>query len=499
MPFLLHGLELAVSVVQEPITVEPGSFAEEKHFYPRVLNAHLHPLIRHVMEMGNERIICRYCHLHPEADENAVRNLLCNPPRYFRWGGSDLIHVTTDSGIRRVVIIETNSCPSGQKSMPRIAESEEEAGYQTVLEKSFLPAVHRRKKAPKGDLAVLYDKNHMENSGYAATMAALTGEDVHLVPMLNGSHSYTRFNSERILEVNVNGDWIPIRAAFRYVTQKPWNRIPPITRTLIYNPILVCLAGGRNKTMAAKAYDFFNARVQNDGMRIETPETIWDVSLEEVPIWVERMGGVAVVKVPYSNAGQGVYTIVNEDELSAFMQQGHQYDKFIVQALIGNAKWSSQGRDGRLFHVGTMPDKKMNLYVADLRFMVASNENGFFPVAIYSRRARQPLKTTIPAGDSSWGMLGTNLSVRHDDGSFTTDSSRLLLVDSRDFNRLGIGMDDLIESYIQTVMSVVAIDDMAKELVNSKGRFRRKLFLSMNPDQRLAEEIIRQTAAPKGE
>ena len=377
------------------------------------------------------------------------------------------------------------------------------AGYQTVLEKSFLPALQRRKKAPnradlqrrkkapKGGLAVLYDKNHMENSGYAATLSTLANEPVHLVPLMNGAEeSFARFNAERVLEVQINGEWAPIRAAFRYVTQKPWNRIPPLSRTLIYNPILVCLAGGRNKMMAAKAYDFFNARNQLAGLQIATPETIWDVSREEVPIWVERMGGVAVIKVPYSNAGQGVYTIVNQDELDAFMALEQQYDKFIVQALIGNASWSSQSRDGRLFHVGTMPDKKLNLYVADVRFMVATNENGYFPVAIYSRRARQPLQSTLTSGASSWDMLGTNLSIKQDNGSFTTEPSRLLLVDSRDFNRLGLGMDDMIESYVQTVMSVAAIDQMAQELVNSKGRFRRKLFLSMNPDQRLADEIM---------
>ena len=478
----------------EPSIVTAGSFDEEQHFYPRVLNAQIHPLIRHLMQMGNERIICRYCHLHPEADESAVRQLLTSCPRYFRWGGSDLIHVTTESGSRRVVIIETNSCPSGQKSMPRINEAKEDAGYREVLERSFLPALRKRKQGPKGELAVLYDKNHMENSGYAATLAELTGEDVHLVPVpTSGSCDHMRFGDDRVLQIKTNGEWVPIRAAFRYVTQKPWARIMPLSRTMIFNPVLVCLAGGRNKMMAAKAYDFYNAEFQNSGLKIETPETIWDVSLEEVPIWVQRMGGVAVVKVPYSNAGQGVYTIVNEDELDAFMALEHQYDKFIVQALIGNSGWSSLGRDGRLFHVGTMPDKKMNLYVADLRFMVAANDEGFFPVAIYSRRARNPLQRSIQDGESSWDMLGTNLSIKREDGSFATEPNRLLLVDSRDFNRLGIGMDDLIESYVQTVMSIAAIDKMSLQLVNSKGRFRRKLFLSMNPDQALADEIAQGT------
>ena len=68
--------------------------------------------------------------------------------------------------------------------MPRLTESQEEAGYQTVLERSFLPALRKRKNLPKGGLAVIYDKNHMENSGYAATLATLTNEYVFLVPFL---------------------------------------------------------------------------------------------------------------------------------------------------------------------------------------------------------------------------------------------------------------------------------------------------------------------------
>jgi hypothetical protein len=45
-----------------------------------------------------------------------------------------------------------------------------------------------------------------------------------------------------------NGDmWTPVRAALRYVTQKPWNRIPALTRTFMFNPVIACLAGGRNK------------------------------------------------------------------------------------------------------------------------------------------------------------------------------------------------------------------------------------------------------------
>ncbi|MBN3586117.1 hypothetical protein JYB64_27370, partial [Algoriphagus aestuarii] len=91
------------------------------------------------------------------------------------------------------------------------------------------------------------------------------------------------------------GSWHPIRAALRYVTQKPWNRIPVNTKTFIYNPIIACLAGGRNKLVAAKAYDLFNAELQNNGLKIYTPETIMDLTLNEIPLWVKRFGGHAVI------------------------------------------------------------------------------------------------------------------------------------------------------------------------------------------------------------
>jgi hypothetical protein len=292
------------------------------------------------------------------------------------------------------------------------------------------------------------------------------------------------------LEVRAENGWQPIRAALRYVTQRPWTRIAPITKTLIFNPVLACLAGGRNKAVAAKAYDLFNADARVEGLKLRTPETIWDVSRNEVPLWVQRMGGVAVVKNPYSNAGQGVYTITSQHELDAFMASDQRYDRFIVQALIGNLRWSSHGRQGRLYHVGTVPDKRSRIYAADLRFMVGAGPSGFFPVAIYARRARKPLEAELPDGASSWSMLGTNLSVKTEDGGWDTETERLLLVDSRDFNKLGIGVDDLIEGYLQTVMAVTAIDRMANRLVTSKGVFRKRLFSSLNPDAALVDEIV---------
>ena len=244
------------------------------------------------------------------------------------------------------MVVETNSCASGQKSMPPPSgEPEGGGGYRELVSKALMPALAAAAAAgslPEGRLAVLYDKNKMEASGYAAALADLAKEPVLLVPFHDSEgssssaaaaasssvevvaasgeaasaaafprgncavstapsaaaadtasssfSSVVRFTEDGVLEVRVDGAacaeevdsdgdgngsgcngnnggllspqassalnssstpaaavWAPVRACLRYVTQRPWNRIPPITRTLIFNPVLACLAGGRNK------------------------------------------------------------------------------------------------------------------------------------------------------------------------------------------------------------------------------------------------------------
>jgi hypothetical protein len=61
----------------------------------------------------------------------------------------------------------------------------------------------------------------------------------------------------------------------------------------------------------------------------------------------------------------------------------------------------------------------------------------------------------------------------------------------RDFNSLGISIDDLIESYIATVLSVIAIDKLACRLIDDRGRFDMELFRALNPDDVLCGEILK--------
>lgn len=471
--------------------IQPGEFEAHNHWYPKALNATIHPMISFFLNLEQERIITRYCHMHPTVNADKLREILNGKTKYFRWAGADLLNVTSAGGKRQMVVIENNSCPSGQKSMPLVDDNQEQGSYRLLVERTFKPFLKNLRHKIKGGLAVVFDKNTMEASGYAKVIADVMKEPVYLVPFYKDDASPAVWFEDGIMQVCTSeGTVVPIRAAFRYLTQKPWNRLPLHSKTRILNPILACLAGGRNKMVAAKAYDIFNTELQPHGLKINTPETIWDVRKNEIPLWVKKMGGHAVIKVPYSNAGQGVYTIVTEAELDKFMDLEFDYDLFIVQSLIGNYNWSSITSAGKLYHVGTIPNHKNHTYVADIRMMVSSTENGIRPLCTYARRSEKPLVDHIEDSTSSWQMLGTNLSFKHEDGSWGSDTNRLVLMDRRDFNKLGIGLDDLIEAYIQTVLSMVAIDRMAKTLVNKQGKFRMRLFRSLNDDPSLIDEII---------
>lgn len=468
--------------------IMPDTFDVDKHYYTKVVNAQAHTLVNYFMNMGKDRVVERYCHLNPQIDSNYLKSLIEYRAKYFYWSGTDLFHVTTAKGNKKMIVVETNSSPSGQKSMPLLNEHQEMGGYKRLLEESFLPLISS-KRLPKGELAVIYDKNYTEASGYAATLAELTGENIFLLSFYSEDENPPVRFTNGIMEVKDQDEkWHPIRAAYRYVTQKPWNRIPVVTKTFIYNPIIACLAGGRNKLVASKAYDLFNTELKNNGLKIFTPETIMNINLKEIPLWVNRFGGHAVIKNPYSNAGQGVYTITNQKGLNDFMAMEHHYKNFIVQSLVGNYEWSTTSSEGKFYHVGTVPNKRKNIYASDLRFMIASTREGFKPIAMYARRAKTPLSSKLDDSRDSWDMLGTNLSIKLDNG-WDSDVSRLKLMDRKDFNTLGLSLDNLIEGYIQSVLSTIALDRMAIQLINTKKQLKKRLFASLNPDPVLIKEI----------
>ncbi len=470
--------------------VHPRSFEPDAHFYPKALNATIHPMVNFFLNLEEERIVTRYCHLNPQVDKTILHEVLATRCKHFHWAGADLINVTSAEGKRQMVIIENNSCPSGQKSMPLQDDHQEQGGYKVLVERTLAPLL-RNKRGVEGSVAVIYDKNYMEASGYVAALADALGEPIFFAECHHDDPNVPLRWVDGVMQLRDEaGDWHPISGAFRYVTQKPWALLPIHTKTRVINPTVACIAGGRNKMVAAKAYDLYNGKLAGSGLAIRTPDTIRDVSKNEIPLWVEHFGGQAVIKIPYSNAGQGVFTIVQPHELDAFMARDFPYERFIVQSLIGNYHWSSTTPSGKLYHVGTVPSAKGSTYVSDIRVMVSSTKAGIRPICVYGRRAAKPLLDTLADATDSWAMLGTNLSYKKPDGTSDTDTSRLVLMDRRDFNKLGIALDDLIEGYIQTVLSTLAIDEVCQLLFTKQGKFRQKLFGSLNDDPVLLKEIL---------
>lgn len=468
--------------------IKPDDFVFHNHWYDKVLNATIHPIVKHFLNMSQDQIVTRYCHLNPKANKKKLMELLQYKAKFFVWCGTDLINVTSNTGKRQMVVIENNSCPSGQKSMPLINEYSEETTYHKLVKHTFKASL--KNSRIKGVVAVVYDKNFMEASGYASAIAETLNEKVYLIPFTNDDTTPKVKFSNDIMYVLVEDNWHPVRACFRYLTQKPWNRLPVFSKTKIINPIISCLAGGRNKLVAAKAYELFNSEIDQFGLKINIPNTVWEVRKNEVPLWVKQMGGHAVIKVPYSNAGQGVYTIVTEKDLDEFMKIEFDYDMFIVQSLIGNSDWSSTFNNQKLYHVGTIPNKKNETFVCDIRMMVSSTIDGIKPLCTYARRAKQPLPNELENVENSWEVLGTNLSYKSD-GVWKSDTNRLVLMDTKDFNSLGIGIDDLIDGFIQSSLSMIAIDRMCQTLISSKGILKMNLFKSLNDDENLIKEILK--------
>ncbi|WP_035805930.1 ATP-grasp domain-containing protein [Lunatimonas lonarensis] len=448
--------------------VEPGDFEPTDHWYPRVLNSNIHPLVSYFLNLSNEQIAERYCRLNPGANFSAVERLLAYQPTYFRWSGTDLMHVTNHEGNRKLTVIETNSCPSGQKSMPLLDMNAEKGGYKRLIESTFKPMVDGHDES--GVLAVIYDKNPMENVGYAATIADVFGENVYLAKFVTGDGDPpVRFDGGKMSVRSEKEDWIEVRAAFRYVTQMPWDRLPLASKTLLLNPLEACLAGGRNKTMASRAYEEFNAANSDNGIGIFTPQTFREVEINQLNGYLSQLGGSMVIKVPDSNAGQGVYTIVNQQELDKAMEilAKNPDDRYIVQQLIASNHIEGTDPSKNWYHVGTIPDSKGRSYVFDIRMMMHATDEGMRPLAAYSRKANLPLNRPIPEGMDSWDVYGTNLSIKGEDG-WTYADERLMLFDIRNFGLLGLGMDELIQGFLQSVMAVYAIDQQAIRMYNPK-------------------------------
>jgi hypothetical protein len=102
------GKENGDSKLKPAVLIKQKMFEPESHFYQKTLNAQVSNMVAHFMHLGNDRIVARYCHLHPGTDAAKLKELLAYRPSFFMWSGADLFNVTTQQGTRKMVLIETN-------------------------------------------------------------------------------------------------------------------------------------------------------------------------------------------------------------------------------------------------------------------------------------------------------------------------------------------------------------------------------------------------------
>ena len=57
--------------------IQPGDFCQPyQHWYPKALNAAIHPMINFFLNLDNQLIIDRYCHLHPMVKPKKLKDIL---------------------------------------------------------------------------------------------------------------------------------------------------------------------------------------------------------------------------------------------------------------------------------------------------------------------------------------------------------------------------------------------------------------------------------------
>ncbi len=140
--------------------ISPGNFRSENHWYPKALNATIHPMVNYFLNLSGSRIVSRYCHLHPMVKADKLEELLAYRCKYFLWGGADLINATSAqrpaaNGGNREQLLSFRP-----KKMPLLDDNKEDGSYRLLIERTFKPMLRPRSGSgqPAGRLAVIYDK-----------------------------------------------------------------------------------------------------------------------------------------------------------------------------------------------------------------------------------------------------------------------------------------------------------------------------------------------------
>ena len=79
----IPNIVTTTETLKSAVIVQPGEFEVHHHWYPKALNATIHPMISFFLNLEQERIVSRYCHMHPTVNADKLRDILNYNSKYF--------------------------------------------------------------------------------------------------------------------------------------------------------------------------------------------------------------------------------------------------------------------------------------------------------------------------------------------------------------------------------------------------------------------------------
>jgi len=101
------------------------------------------------MNLSSEQIIARYCHLHPTLNKEKLRTILAYQCQHFHWSGFNQCNYRRRW--QKILIIENNSCPSGQKPMPFLTTIKRQAPTRWWYKERVSHLLTRTVRNPRRD------------------------------------------------------------------------------------------------------------------------------------------------------------------------------------------------------------------------------------------------------------------------------------------------------------------------------------------------------------
>lgn len=137
------------------------------------------------------------------------------------------------------------------------------------------------------------------------------------------------------------------------------------------------------------------------------------------------------------------------------------------------------------------------MYAYSFRIVACNSPTGFKMITICCARAPAPFAKNGEAAEIAPNALLNKIRTVHENDVYITNigpnpngEERSFYVDDAGMKGMGIGMDDVIDGFMQTVYSIHAIDNMCKKLTMEDGELNMQLLTELNPDPQLLAEVV---------